>query len=86
MVMPELVIKLQRLVKSDLTAWQQETMRAQTSLLTNSNIQQTQLEQMLLAQLLRQQGAGISGEEEKPPSSLFKGTISLLLRLTNKVE
>ena len=86
MVTPELAIKLQWLVKSDLTEWQQEPTRAPTALPINSGAQQTQLEQLLLAQLLRQQGAGVNGKEEKPPSSLFKGTISLLLRLTNKVE
>ena len=35
---------------------------------------------------MKQQGTGISAETEKLPSTLFKGTINLLLRLTNKTE
>ncbi len=87
MVTPELAKKLQRLVRGDLPAWQQSVNRTQGATgTTSTSVQQTQIEQLLLAHLLRQQGAGINGEEEKLPSVHFKGTINLLLRLTNKRE
>ena len=86
MVTPELADKLQRLVKSDLPAWQLDNIRTPATEPAPANPQQHQLEQLLLTQLLKQQGAGISAETEKLPSTLFKGTINLLLRLTNKTE
>ena len=86
MVTPELADKLQRLVKSDLPAWQLDNIRTPATQPAPANPQQHQLEQLLLTQLLKQQGAGISAETEKLPSTLFKGTINLLLRLTNKAE
>ena len=85
MVTPELAERLQRLVKGDLPAWQQTGAPSTTrELPAAQTTQQQQLEQLLLTQLLRQQGAGISGETTKLPSSHFKGTINLLLRLTSK--
>ncbi len=86
MVTPELADKLQRLVKSDLPAWQLDNIRTPATQPAPANPQQHQLEQLLLTQSLKQQGAGISAETEKLPSTLFKGTINLLLRLTNKAE
>ena len=87
MVTPELAERLQRLVKGDLPAWQQTSAPSITRELPAAQpTQQQQLEQLLLTQLLRQQGAGISGETTKMPSSHFKGTINLLLRLTSKSD
>ena len=86
MVTPELADRLQRLVRSDLPAWQLDVFRTPRNVPSPQNSQQQQLEQLLLTQLLKQQGAGISAETEKLPSTLFKGTINLLLRLTNKTE
>ena len=86
MVTPELADRLQRLVRSDLPAWQLTGLRAPLNVPAPPSTQQQQLEQLLLTQLLKQQGAGISAETEKLPSTLFKGTINLLLRLTNKAD
>ena len=86
MVTPELADKLQRLVRSDLPAWQLDNLRTLTNAPAQPSTPQQQWEQLLLTHLLKQQGAGISGETEKSPSTLFKGTINLLLRLTNKTE
>ena len=86
MVTPELADKLQRLVRGDLPAWQKETPTPQGVILPAASAQQMQLEQLLLAQLLKQQGPGINEDAEKPPSAHFKGTINLLLRLTNRTE
>ena len=86
MVTPELANKLQRLVRADLPAWQKEAPMPQGAIKPAASKQQTQLEQLLLAQLLKQQGAGINEDTDKPPSAHFKGTINLLLRLTNRTE
>ena len=49
----------------------------------NMRPEQQQIEQLLLAQLLRQQGTGVTEGSAKLPSTYFKGTINLLLRLTS---
>ena len=86
MVTPELADKPERLVKSYLPAWQKEASMHQGAILLAAIAQQTQLEQLLLAQLLKQQGVGINEDTDKPTSARFKGTTNLLLRLTNRSE
>ena len=87
MVTLELADKMQHLVSGNLPAWQQEIPHALgTKNPATASNQQMQIKPPLLAQSIKQQGAGISGEGVKLPSMHFKGTINLLHCYENDEE
>ena len=75
--------RLHRIVSGDLPDWNKTAQAGGAVAAATTRPEQQQIEQLLLAQLLRQQGTGATESAVKLPSAYFKGTINLLLRLTS---